>query len=371
MRILIATGVYPPEIGGPATAMLLFVKKLRSEGHDVHVLTYGEMREEENVIAIPRVGNVLQRYRRFAAIARKQLKECDVVIATDVFSVGIPVRFALLFKKTRFILRLGGEFAWEDAVNKKRTQKPLKLFWKEDSVGWRMKCIRWNYLWILKRAEIICVTSDWLKTILMDEFPECTEKYVTVWQDEAPHPAVSSDIINAKPHTPLRFVYIGRFAPVKNVITVAYALKAVSERGIDIECVFVGMGETMNECKNILHNVKGIYFMGNVDQDALPAILSESDILLLPSLSDICPNAVVEALSYGVPVLMTIEHGLPRPVLGAMELDPLNVGVWTEKIIELATNTIAYVELRNMVVPIEFPITRKLVEIANVSFPIK
>ena len=41
MRILIATGIYPPDIGGPATYSSLLVRELTARGHFVDVVTYG------------------------------------------------------------------------------------------------------------------------------------------------------------------------------------------------------------------------------------------------------------------------------------------------------------------------------------------
>ncbi len=41
MKFLLATGIYPPEIGGPATVIAQAAKNLRDAGHDVVVVTYG------------------------------------------------------------------------------------------------------------------------------------------------------------------------------------------------------------------------------------------------------------------------------------------------------------------------------------------
>ena len=42
MKILLATGIYPPESGGPATYTMGLASALRSRGHEVMIVTYGE-----------------------------------------------------------------------------------------------------------------------------------------------------------------------------------------------------------------------------------------------------------------------------------------------------------------------------------------
>ncbi len=361
MRILLATGAYPPEIGGPATAMSALAAELRSAGHEVVVLTYGEPRSEAGVAAVSREGNVLRRYVRFAALARKLLPATDVVLATDVFSVGIPIRLALIGMKTCFVLRLGGEWAYEDAVAKGRTGKTLKAFWAEQASNWRLQLAKLDYRWLFGRAARIAVTSDWLRDVLVNALPAFASKFATVW-NEAPD-AMPGTGSGARPHAPLRLVYIGRFARIKNVEMLSRALKTAIGQGASVEGVFVGSGETLASCKDILHGVQGIYFMGAVPHDALRDILEESDVLALPSLSDICPNAVIEALATGLPCLITAEHGLPRPLAGALELDPLDEKAWTDAILHLASSKNAYVDLRDAAKPIAFPEGKTLADL--------
>ena len=41
-RILVATGIYPPDIGGPATMVESMAVGLRERGYSCSVLTYGD-----------------------------------------------------------------------------------------------------------------------------------------------------------------------------------------------------------------------------------------------------------------------------------------------------------------------------------------
>jgi len=43
MRILIATGIFPPDIGGPATILGALAKSLEENGLEIRILTYSDI----------------------------------------------------------------------------------------------------------------------------------------------------------------------------------------------------------------------------------------------------------------------------------------------------------------------------------------
>ncbi len=353
MKILLATGIYPPEIGGPATVIADLKQVLHAQGHEVKVLTYGEAREESDVVCVPRSGSVATRYFRFFLAMRKLLTPESVVMTTDVFSVGLPVRFALIRKKNKLIIRLGGEWFWEDSVEKGRVFIPLKDFWRDNRWSWRRWLARLNYGWQLKRAETIAVTSDMLACVLRIICPPATGKITTVGNFAAPQVCAAKN--GAHPHQPLRLLYVGRFARVKNVPFLAGVIKILDDEGTEVACIFAGDGPTMAQTKEILRQTENIKFLGNVPQEKIAALLDGCDLLVLPSLSDVCPNIVLEALACNVPVLMTKEHGLPSGLGGIVELSPLDQPAWIE-VIRRLSGTEEYTRVREQIgLPINKP----------------
>lgn len=334
MKYVIATGIYPPEIGGPATVIKKLVDDLVAAGHDVRIVTYGEPRKNEpRVIAVPRLGNALVRYLRMARLIRSLMDPLTVVLATDVFSVGIPVRLALVGKPNKLISRISGEWFWEDAVEKRRTYMPLKRFWS--SLVWspRIALAKINYRWQLKRASRIAVTADLLTDVLKAVCPTILDRVVTVGNVAVPQ---SIAHVAGRPHKPLRLLYVGRFARVKNVPSLARVLKLLKEQGLDIACVFAGDGPTLEETKAILGGIPGMEYLGVVAHDQIQSLFADTDVLALPSLTDICPNIVLEALASSVPVLMTKEHGLPPGFGGVVELPPMDQAAWMAAIRRLS-----------------------------------
>src|SRR3989344_4942495 len=111
MKIVLATGIYPPEIGGPATYAQALAAALQKRGEDVTVITYGP-KQAGNIILVPRDGGPVFRWWRYAKALRAHAADADVIIAFSSVSVGVPLALAGL-KNPKKILRLGWDFFWE------------------------------------------------------------------------------------------------------------------------------------------------------------------------------------------------------------------------------------------------------------------
>lgn len=363
MRFCIACGILPPEVGGPASVIPALASELRQAGHRVTIVTYTEDPGPIGgvpVVSVSRTGTPLLRYLRFARELRKLLRATDVLLATDAFSVGVPCRLALVAQRARFVLRLGGEWRWEQAVASGRASVPLRTFWERPG-GIRGFLERLQYLWILRRASLVITPSRWLGDLLARSFPRLRTPFVAV-----PNLAVAAARNGSRPRPPgrLRLLYVGRFERVKNVVMLARILRALHEEGRRVECTFVGDGSTLPECKETLAGIPEIQFLGTLSRQRLTKVYADHDVLLLPSLSDICPNSVLEALACGVPCLITSEHGLPRPAPGTRELDPQDEDSWKDAVVELMDPR-AYTKLRASAKPLSTEGQRTLSEVIS------
>ncbi|MEA3347176.1 MAG: glycosyltransferase family 4 protein, partial [Candidatus Auribacterota bacterium] len=114
MKIFIITGIYPPDIGGPAQHCYRIKKELEARGHRVSVLTYGEQLsddEENGVTRISRSSNWLLRQIKAARIIIKAGTKSDIIY---INGLDLPVFLASFFlKKPKKIMRIVRDFAWE------------------------------------------------------------------------------------------------------------------------------------------------------------------------------------------------------------------------------------------------------------------
>lgn len=88
--------------------------------------------------------------------------------------------------------------------------------------------------------------------------------------------------------------FVGAFIERKGVMRVADAIKQI--KGEPVYSCFIGRGAQDPDCANILHK-------GGLFHEQIPEYLNASDVFVLPTLAEGCCNAIVEAMSCGLPII--------------------------------------------------------------------
>lgn len=339
MRIVIATGIYPPEVGGAATVALRLAEKLVQLGNEVIVVTYGDRsgnRLENNValkvVSVSRLGGVIWRYARYFFVLLREVQKNDTLVFTDALSTGLAARLvAYLRREIHLIARLGGERLWEDAVQSGKTQSTLREYWSGSASGASHRCTRLYYRWLFTPVNRIIVPSGLLLDILVKIDPRVASK-VQIVPNRASSIKSESKPDNADT-TILRLAFIGRMYRVKNIAFLARVIRCCFENGRPLHMTFAGDGDQVAEATAILEEYSAhVTFLGGVSPDRVKKVLQMTDVLLLPSLSDVYPNAAIEALASGVPVLITAEHGLEEEFGGLIPISPKDELAWVDAI---------------------------------------
>ena len=87
MRVLFLTGIWPPDVGGPATHGPDFARFLRDHGHDVRVVTMGDHEPTERPVPVRSICRgrpfvirypLCARGPQAGAARRRRLRDCDV-----------------------------------------------------------------------------------------------------------------------------------------------------------------------------------------------------------------------------------------------------------------------------------------------------
>src|SRR3954470_18214287 len=91
MRVAFLTGIWPPDIGGPATHGPDFARFLRDRGHDVNVVTMAD--GEPSVRPVPvttvsRSGPLFLRYPQVAPAGLRLARRADVIYATATYAAA-------------------------------------------------------------------------------------------------------------------------------------------------------------------------------------------------------------------------------------------------------------------------------------------
>lgn len=101
-------------------------------------------------------------------------------------------------------------------------------------------------------------------------------------------------------------LHVGSFKKVKNHIFLLEIFKQASENNPDLKLMLVGDGPLMQDIQQHVaeYNLQSkVIFTGR--QDNIPAFMSASDCMILPSLHEGLPMVVIEAQASGLPVIVS------------------------------------------------------------------
>lgn len=116
--------------------------------------------------------------------------------------------------------------------------------------------------------------------------------------------------------TPL-VAFTGNLVPVKGLQYLIEAAANLIESGRKITVVLIGNGPQESALRALCSRKKisaHVLFAGNCPPARVAEWLAASDVFCLPSLSEGCPNVVLEALSCGRPVVASAVGGVPELV---------------------------------------------------------
>jgi glycosyltransferase involved in cell wall biosynthesis len=148
------------------------------------------------------------------------------------------------------------------------------------------------------------------------------------------------------------FLYVGALHPRKNIRRVIEAFKLVKERHSGLSLVIVGPPSwgAQDELQAVLGSTgdnTGIIFTGFLSDEDLGALYQGAYGLVFPSLYEGFGLPVLEAMSYGTPVITSNVSSLPE-VAGdaALLVDPMAVADIAEKMTMLLEDTALHAGLR-------------------------
>lgn len=110
--------------------------------------------------------------------------------------------------------------------------------------------------------------------------------------------------------------FVGSFTDRKGSLRLSKALNKFN----DVYSIFVGSGDAKPRCNNIL-------FCQSVPHEKIPFYLNASDVFVLPTLNEGCCNAIVEAMSCGLPIISS-NRSFNDDILdetNSLRIDPMDI----------------------------------------------
>lgn len=155
---------------------------------------------------------------------------------------------------------------------------------------------KWRHI-LKKLSGIICVSSNNEALLYRNNFIEKTMRTGVFPNGVDENKFYLMDKVSCRkelgfPTDAFIVAYTGTFSSNKGVDRLSEALKSCD----NVHSVFMGQGSLEPDCDRIL-------FKGRVPNDQVVKYLNAADVFVLPTRGEGCCNAIVEALSCGLPVI--------------------------------------------------------------------
>lgn len=311
MNILIVTGIFPPDIGGPATYVPSIGRELVKRGHEVVVVTLSDALSHNDVGYPFTVVRLLRgafkplRVVRTIVTLLRQGRRADVLFVNGLYLEAVIANFVL--RKT-LVQKLVGDWAWERAANKGWVKDNFEQF-QTFRYGAKIEALKRLRRFWAKRADKVIVPSRYLARWICDwGVPE--KKVNVIYNGVELFPFSPSDVPLS---TQVNLITVGRLVPLKQVDRI---IKAVAECH-DVGLVIVGDGPERSCLEELTHNQglsSRIYFAGQKNNEETLSLMAACDLFILNSVSETFPHVVLEAMSIGIPVVATAVGGTPEVV---------------------------------------------------------
>ena len=302
MKILITVGIFPPDIGGPASFVPKIAKLLQENGFEVTIICLSNEKIVDNesykIIRILRNQNLMIRWIKTIFKMISNGRKADII-----FVNGLPMEayIANLFLRKKLIRKIVGDWAWERGRNKGIINDSFDEFQKNKH-NLHLEIAKFSRGWTATKADLVITPSVHLKNVVKNW--GVSENNLKVIYNGT---NIQSKITK-KENEVLHFITVGRLAPWKNIDKIIQAMAILNEKGFNFIFNIVGSGPLNEKLKILVKELKlenKIFFLGQKNTEELNKIYLDSDIYIQASGYEGLPHVILEAINYNLSIIST------------------------------------------------------------------
>ena len=297
MKILVATGAYPPDIGGPATYSELLYKELPKRGVVCDVLSFGRVRH------LPK----LVRHLAYFCQAVWHARSADVIFAQDTVSVGLPAMLAAHLLGTAFVVRVPGDYAWEQSTQRYGVTDTIDEF-QTRTYGRKVERLRTIQKLVVRHADRVIAPSKYFADLVRGWTPK-PERVEHIYNGI--DLAEIRDAARAAKLEPRTIVSAGRLVPWKGFPMLIRAMKKLPGWKLSI----AGDGPERAVLEKLIADEglsDRVTLLGRIDRKLLAAKIAGAEIFALDTHFESFAFQLVEAMAAGAPVITTRVGNIPE-----------------------------------------------------------
>ncbi len=334
MNVLVVSGIWPPDVGGPASHAPDVARFLHARGHRVEVVVTAPAEPAEEQFPVYWTRRALPvgiRHVHALALIWRRARQADVVYSTGMFGrSGIAAALA----RRPLVIKLTGDPAFERLRARGAVDGDVDSF-QERSGGITARGLRQLRDSVLRRAAHVFTPSGYLRDLVITW--GVTPDQVSVMPNPAPFGKPSA----TRPELRRRFALDGP--------TLAFAGRLTAQKSLDVmlaavaanpgvELVVAGDGEERDALlEGIARRGLGgrVRSLGPLPRAEVLDLFAAADASVLSSSWENFPHSVVESLAVGTPVIATrvggvaevIEDGVNGLLVPAGDVDALAAAV--------------------------------------------
>jgi len=322
-KILILSGIFPPDIGGPATQLDALAIELIKRGYRVKVLTFGQKDKGQYFYPISRISRRWPRFLRSLVFLIKGLflaLRTDILYNQDLYTAGLT---SLIIKKISgkpLVTRFVGDSAWETAVSRGWTKDKIVSF-QEKKYGWRIELLKKIRRKILENSDKIIVVSYFLKD-LARKIGLAPEKIRVIYNsiDFLKEEPSLSNKEELKQKFGLRGKVLltnARLTPWKGIDMLIEIMPRLVEKYDQVSLVVIGEGSELSNLEQLakeLNLENNVFFVGKVSRQKVVDYLGAADLFVLNTNYEGMSHCLLEAMKMARPIITTLAGGNPETI---------------------------------------------------------
>ena len=311
-KILIVTGIFPPDIGGPASYVPQIATALAKRGHEITVLTLSDQLYHDDSIYPFHVLRLLRGTIRPLKLLKtiwsiiRLGHSVDVLFANGLFLETILANIVL---RKPLVQKVVGDWAWERATSWGLVKDSFEDFQKK-RYSLRVEFLKALRAWWTRKADKVIVPSRYLaRWVAQWGGPE--EKIAVIYNAVELFNGIQPAEVPLK--TPVKIVTAGRLIPLKRMDKLIEAVAQLNGVGL----IIIGDGPERKHLEELSQNLgvaDRVYFAGQKSRGETLALMAACDVFVLNSAHEGLPHVLLEAMALGLSVVATKVGGIPEVI---------------------------------------------------------
>ena len=295
-------GIFPPDIGGPATFVPKIAKYFQDElNYEIEILTLSDnknsnINDDFSVKRIDRNLPIIYRWLKTIFTIYKLGKNKDLIF---VNGLGTEATIANIFLKKKIIRKIVGDPVWERAYSKAKISESFDEF-QVKNYGFSISLQKKVRSFSIKKSDIVVTPSQHLKNFILNLG---FKNKIEIINNGVFIPEENTNIFT---NDQINITIVSRLVSHKNIKKIIRAISDLNDPLINLN--IIGDGPELNQLQKISlesNNKDNIIFHGKLNRDEINHIFLNSDIYIQASNYEGLPHSLLEAMSYGIPVLCT------------------------------------------------------------------